>query len=518
MKPLLQVRSLLLAGAIGLSLPAFASDADARFNLRNGEIEAVFGDHGLARLTRPQSEQSLHLAGDSSALTINGVKLTVPGLRLLDSTREKDKVTYTYATGEQRLEVIYELKPGWGFFSKQFMLMLPTNSTSRAESIEMLRVEVKTPLARECKAGSSSGAVFLRLGEPNPPPKFGAFLALQNPFLNWERKGAQIAMAYAPDMEWRARYGPFASDRVCIGIHALTGSELPARALAEWKYVREPERAFEGKPMLDSAEFDAVRRCVDALALFRPKKSLRVHVPWCENDYQIDVATPAGRTEWKRILDQCAAVEVENPLFTRANSAVAPLKDNADAWGWENCLWLGLDGVRVYHDQALLKEAGGGITPRHQDQHYWPLATDSTITMWLPLANGTPDMGTMHFASGSHRDGYLGDMPISDASEAKFEPFIRERVYAIVRGAAMAAGDATFHYGWTLHGAPGNSSDRTREVMTIIWFADGTRVCPLDNANRQRDRDRWLPGLRPGDLAASELNPLVFKAPFSPCA
>jgi len=27
----------------------------------------------------------------------------------------------------------------------------------------------------------------------------------------------------------------------------------------------------------------------------------------------------------------------------------------------------------------------------------------------------------------------------------------------------------------------------------------------------RRDRDRWLPGLQPGDLAASELNPLVFK-------
>ena len=65
-------------------------------------------------------------------------------------------------------------------------------------------------------------------------------------------------------------------------------------------------------------------------------------MPWCENDYQIDVATPAGRTEWKRILDQCAAVGVEHTLFTPANGAVPRLKDNADAWGWENCLWLGL--------------------------------------------------------------------------------------------------------------------------------------------------------------------------------
>jgi hypothetical protein len=47
--------------------------------------------------------------------------------------------------------------------------------------------------------------------------------------------------------------------------------------------------------------------------------------------------------------------------------------------------------------------------------------------------------------------------------------------------------------------------------MTIIWFADGTRVSRPDNANRERDMARWLPGLRPGDLAASELNPLAWR-------
>lgn len=62
---------------------------------------------------------------------------------------------------------------------------------------------------------------------------------------------------------------------------------------------------------------------------------------------------------------------------------------------------LGVEGVRVYHDQALLKEPGGGITPWHQDQQYWPLDTDDTITMWMPLVDVSPEMGTMRFASGS---------------------------------------------------------------------------------------------------------------------
>jgi ectoine hydroxylase-related dioxygenase (phytanoyl-CoA dioxygenase family) len=172
---------------------------------------------------------------------------------------------------------------------------------------------------------------------------------------------------------------------------------------------------------------------------------------------------------------------------------------------------LGVEGVRVYHDQALLKEPGGGITPWHQDQHYWPLDTDNTITMWMPLVDVSPAMGAMRFASGSHLEGYLGDMPISDDSEQKFEAFIRSRGFSIVAEVAMNAGDATFHYGWTLHGAPANATDRTREVMTVIWYADGARVTEPDNFNRRRDLERWMPGLKPGDSAASELNPLVFR-------
>lgn len=179
-------------------------------------------------------------------------------------------------------------------------------------------------------------------------------------------------------------------------------------------------------------------------------------------------------------------------------------------FAWIAAELLGVTGVRIYHDQALIKEPGGGLTPWHQDQHYWPLATDLTVTLWMPLVDVTPEMGTLHFASGSHRDGCLGDLPISDESEARFEAFIRERGCTRTPAAPMAAGDATFHLGWTLHGAPANTTHQTREVMTIIWFADNTRVGPLDNANRRRDRDRWLPGLEPGDLAATALNPLVY--------
>lgn len=173
---------------------------------------------------------------------------------------------------------------------------------------------------------------------------------------------------------------------------------------------------------------------------------------------------------------------------------------------------MGVDGVRIYHDQALFKEPGGGFTPWHQDQYYWPVDTDNTVTMWLPLVDLTTEMGILSFASRSHTRGYLGTLPISEESEETFNRYIEAEGMEVSRQPSMRAGDATFHYGWNLHSAPGNYSDRVREVMTVIWVADGCRVTPPINPNQERDISRWMPGLKPGDKVATDLNPFAWKA------
>jgi len=168
-----------------------------------------------------------------------------------------------------------------------------------------------------------------------------------------------------------------------------------------------------------------------------------------------------------------------------------------------------VESVRLYHDQALFKEPGGGFTPGHQDQFYWPLDTDRTITLWMPLVQVVPEMGPMVFAEGSHHDGHLGAFPIGDESQRIFGELIQKRGFSLGGADRFAAGDASFHSGWTLHSASANPTDRMREVLTIIYFADGARVSALDHPNRKFDRDAWLPGCAPGDLAASPLNPIL---------
>ncbi|HZY82587.1 MAG TPA: phytanoyl-CoA dioxygenase family protein [Cyclobacteriaceae bacterium] len=170
---------------------------------------------------------------------------------------------------------------------------------------------------------------------------------------------------------------------------------------------------------------------------------------------------------------------------------------------------MGVQKVRLYHDQALFKEPGGGPTPWHQDQYYWPLDTNNTITMWMPLIDLNETMGIMRFASKTQTLGYVTAEAISDKSEEFFSNFIRENNFKIEGTQEAKAGDATFHAGWTLHHAPANQSKVMREVMTIIYFPDKTKVLKPDHHNRELDHSTWLMSIPPGEYAASELNPLI---------
>lgn len=171
---------------------------------------------------------------------------------------------------------------------------------------------------------------------------------------------------------------------------------------------------------------------------------------------------------------------------------------------------LGVKAVRLYHDQALLKEGGGGHTPWHQDQLYWPLDTDNTVTMWMPLVDCPVDMGALTFASGTHRAPLRCRKPISEESHREISKYVADNKCPVVVN-AMSAGDATFHYGWTMHAAPPNRSDRTREVMTVIHCADGARLVTNETEQERADREAWYPGRKPGDLAESELTPVLYR-------
>jgi ectoine hydroxylase-related dioxygenase (phytanoyl-CoA dioxygenase family) len=170
---------------------------------------------------------------------------------------------------------------------------------------------------------------------------------------------------------------------------------------------------------------------------------------------------------------------------------------------------LGVKNVRIYHDQALFKEPGGGPTPWHQDQYYWPIDTDKTITLWMPLVDIDVNMGMLTFASGSQKKGSVFNYEISDESEQEFDKYVCENKFKVSRAKTMKAGDATWHTGFTIHNAPGNNSNIMREIFTIIYIADKAKIAAPKNSWQKEDLKVWLMNKEVGTPADSEMNPLV---------
>lgn len=168
---------------------------------------------------------------------------------------------------------------------------------------------------------------------------------------------------------------------------------------------------------------------------------------------------------------------------------------------------MGCDGVRVYHDQALYKEPGGGITPWHADQYYWPVSNDNMTTAWVPLQDTPLEMGPLAFSERSHRFQSGRDLEISDQSEMTLKQALES--YPLEES-PYALGDVSFHTGWTFHRAGANSTARPREVITVIYMDKDMRLAAPRNKNQVLDTERWCPGVQVGERIASPLNPVLY--------
>jgi len=168
------------------------------------------------------------------------------------------------------------------------------------------------------------------------------------------------------------------------------------------------------------------------------------------------------------------------------------------------------NGVRMYHDQALYKEGGGGITPWHADQYYWPLATDKTITAWIPLQAVPLEMGPLEFSAGSHVIVEGRELAISDDSEVILQKRLRVNDFQHVIE-AFDLGEVSFHSGWVFHRAGANQTDQMRRVMTVIYMDKDMVLKEPENDNQVNDWNTWCPGAVVGAVIDTELNPVIYE-------
>lgn len=168
----------------------------------------------------------------------------------------------------------------------------------------------------------------------------------------------------------------------------------------------------------------------------------------------------------------------------------------------------GVQGIRVWHDQALIKQPFGNPTGWHLDNPYWSFDSPDSISIWVALDDATLANGCMWYLPGTHLDMGRKNADISSNLGALFElnPDWREIEPVPV---PCKAGSAVLHNGLVAHAAGANMTNKPRRAMTCAYMPDGS----VFNGQRNVLPEDYFASLKVGDLLDSDtINPLVWKA------
>ncbi|HVT42641.1 MAG TPA: phytanoyl-CoA dioxygenase family protein [Acidimicrobiales bacterium] len=175
---------------------------------------------------------------------------------------------------------------------------------------------------------------------------------------------------------------------------------------------------------------------------------------------------------------------------------------------------LGVEAVRLWHDQALYKEPGGRETDPHQDHPYWPIVETDTVTAWIPFDGSTLESGAMGYLPGSHRLGLHEFVNIFTGDDVgaggRHDPLAHPDLAGLAPAwVEVPPGGVAFHHGLTFHLARPNTTGTVRRVHTVIYFADGSTrgegLYPHPSVERA--------GIEIGAVIASDVTPLAWPRP-----
>lgn len=172
---------------------------------------------------------------------------------------------------------------------------------------------------------------------------------------------------------------------------------------------------------------------------------------------------------------------------------------------------LEVASVRLYHDNVLAKQAGCGRTPWHFDDHHFPLDTHDVVTAWAPAQPIPLEMGPLAFAYPLDVHERVNAVTFEKTGtgydRGVAEVFARNGV--AVDETPFELGEVSFHHNLNFHTAARNRTDRSRVVLANTYYADGARI--VDSPTMvSGDWQKFMPGVKPGDVAASPLNPVCW--------
>lgn len=166
----------------------------------------------------------------------------------------------------------------------------------------------------------------------------------------------------------------------------------------------------------------------------------------------------------------------------------------------------GVDGVRIWHDQALIKPPYGNPTAWHLDNPYWSFTSHQAISIWVALDDATLANGCMWYLPGTHHTARFENVGIGMNMRDIFKIYPEwETIEAVA--APAPAGSAVLHHGLVAHGAGANMTPRPRRAMTCGYMPDGSTF----NGIRNILPEDYFTSLQVGDvLNNDQQNPLIW--------
>lgn len=166
----------------------------------------------------------------------------------------------------------------------------------------------------------------------------------------------------------------------------------------------------------------------------------------------------------------------------------------------------GVDGIRIWHDQALIKRPWANPTSWHLDTPFWSFSHPMALSIWIALDDATLENGCLYFIPGSHKKTNYQNPGITKNMNAVFLSYPELAKEQPVVG-SMKAGSASFHNGLCIHGAGPNMTPGYRRAMTCAYMPDGSTF----NGQKNILSDEYISKIKIGDkLNDDEQNPLIY--------
>ena len=167
----------------------------------------------------------------------------------------------------------------------------------------------------------------------------------------------------------------------------------------------------------------------------------------------------------------------------------------------------GVDGIRIWHDQALIKKPWANPTSWHLDTPYWSFSDRRALSIWVALDDATYENGCLFFIPGSYHTTTFENPGIGKNMGEIFKVY-PEFMKTKSTAALMKAGSCSFHNGLTIHGAHANMTPGYRRAMTCAYMPDGNTYNGIQNILS----DEQIAKLKIGDPLNDDVqNPLIYK-------